>query len=110
MKPTSILRLAWTSGALILAGQANAYDCSNLSPWSEQQVYRQGDITQSQNQAYEAKWYSQNDNPAGHSGPYDVWRSLGTCATGSGQAPSVVLTSPNNGAVLGENDSAVFFC
>ncbi|KJY92445.1 chitinase [Pseudoalteromonas piscicida] len=108
MKPTSILRLAWTSGALILAGQANAYDCSNLTLWSEQQVYRQGDITQSQNQAYEAKWYSQNDNPAGHSGPYDVWRSLGACATGSGQTPSVVLTSPNNGAVLGENDSAVF--
>ncbi|PCK31735.1 Ig-like domain-containing protein [Pseudoalteromonas piscicida] len=107
MKPTSILKLAWTSSLLVTALQAHAYDCSKLANWSEQQVYTKGELIQTQMQAFEAKWYSQNDNPLVNSGPYDVWRKLGTCASGQGQAPSITLTSPKNGAVLGENDSAV---
>ncbi|GEK08423.1 Ig-like domain-containing protein [Pseudoalteromonas peptidolytica] len=107
MKPTSILQLIWTSSLLTIAGQAAAYDCSTLANWSQQQVYKKGALIQTQNQAFEAKWYSQNEDPTTYSGPYDVWKNLGICSSGQDHPPSITLTSPNDGAVLGENDSAV---
>lgn len=107
MKPTSILQLVWTSSLLTIAGQAAAYDCSTLANWSQQQVYKKGALIQTQNQAFEAKWYSQNEDPTTYSGPYDVWKNLGICSSGQDHPPSITLTSPNDGAVLGENDSAV---
>ncbi|WP_247749584.1 Ig-like domain-containing protein [Pseudoalteromonas viridis] len=82
------------------------YDCSTLAEWSSSTVYRKGDQVRAQAQAYEAKWFNQNELPANNSGTFDVWRQLGQCI--SGNAPLVTLLSPSDGAVLNKNDNAVF--
>ncbi|WP_440055398.1 Ig-like domain-containing protein [Pseudoalteromonas sp. T1lg65] len=96
----------WLPSTLFLSTQALAVDCSTLSSWSSQQVYWKGDLVQSEQQAFEAKWYSLNEKPQQHSDTYDVWLKLGSC--GGNQAPQLTLISPKDGAILKQNDNAVF--
>jgi chitinase len=47
--------------------------------WSATQVYT-ANMTASQNgHKYTAKWWTQNESPATHSGQWDVWADNGTC-------------------------------
>lgn len=82
-------------------------DCSNLPTWSSAAVYTGGDQVQHNNVAYQAKWWTQNDNPATHSGQWDVWTNLGSCGTGGGgnSSPTGSITSPSGGATFTEGDN-----
>ncbi|GAA0371238.1 hypothetical protein GCM10009092_39490 [Bowmanella denitrificans] len=54
-------------------------DCQGLPVWSASTVYLAGAQVQHNNQGYQAKWWTQGDDPASNSGTWDVWESLGSC-------------------------------
>jgi chitinase len=47
--------------------------------WSASSVYVKGNQASYQGNNYEAKWWTQNENPATHSGQWDVWINQGAC-------------------------------
>ncbi|TMN87541.1 chitinase [Pseudoalteromonas phenolica] len=83
-----------------------AFDCSSLSSWQPSVAYTSGQQVVYQQNAYKANWWTQNQNPADNSGPWQEWSSLGICSNGN-QSPLVSLISPLNGATLSKNDSAI---
>jgi chitinase len=55
--------------------------------WSATAVYTNG-MTASQNSHnYTAKWWTQNESPATHSGQWDVWADNGTCGGSTPTTP-----------------------
>jgi chitinase len=47
--------------------------------WSATQVYNGGQTASQNGHKYTAKWWTQNESPATHSGQWDVWTDNGTC-------------------------------
>ncbi|QPF73378.1 chitinase [Roseateles sp. DAIF2] len=81
-KPAQTRRaLRWTAlAAGLLAGSAaQAYDCTGVPEWSPSATYTAGQKAQQNNAAYQANWWTQNNSPATNSGPWAVWKPLGTC-------------------------------
>jgi len=76
--------------AALAAGSAHAYDCSNVPEWNAATAYVGGKAAQQNKQAYQAKWWTQNQAPASNSGQWDVWKSLGACDN----TPPPVDTTP----------------
>ncbi|SEL62859.1 chitinase [Roseateles sp. YR242] len=66
----------------LAAGSAQAYDCTNVPEWTSAAIFTGTMLAKQSNQAYQAKWWTQNEAPATHSGEWDVWKPLGAC-TGS---------------------------
>jgi chitinase len=50
-----------------------------VSAWSSTQVYVGGNQASQSGHNYTAKWWTQNESPATHSGQWDVWADNGTC-------------------------------
>ena len=73
---TTLTLLALTSAAAFSAG---AVDCTNLPLWQSDSAYGGGTQVQQQQQAYQANWWTQGQNPASHSAPYQEWSLLGAC-------------------------------
>jgi len=61
--------------------------------WSASQVYVGGNVASYQSHNYRAKWWSQGDNPATHSGQWDVWADQGACG---GTTPPPTTPPPTN--------------
>ncbi|GAA0351830.1 Ig-like domain-containing protein [Bowmanella denitrificans] len=91
---------------LLLPTTAGAVECSNLPVWDAAQAYHGGNQVQHLQIAYQANWWTQNQQPASHSGQYQEWRRLGDCDTGN-LLPNVTLTSPLNGSIFSKNDNVV---
>lgn len=93
---TSHITLSTMLGGLILAGSASAYDCTGLPDWDYGTAYTGGDTVQYNDTAYEANWWTRNQNPADHSGDYQEWSHLGACdgSADPNTPPSVSLTDP----------------
>ncbi|MEU4238139.1 glycosyl hydrolase family 18 protein [Actinoplanes sp. NPDC026619] len=49
--------------------------------WSATQVYVGGNSASQNGHNYNAKWWTQNESPATHSGQWDVWADAGSCGT-----------------------------
>ncbi len=66
------------------------------------QVYTGGDRVSYQGNEYEAKWWTQNNDPV--TNREGVWKLIGPCGDGQ-TAPQVTLTSPSNGQsfIVGNN-------
>jgi chitinase len=47
--------------------------------WSATAVYTGGQTASQNGHKYTAKWWTQNESPATHSGQWDVWTDNGTC-------------------------------
>src|SRR3982751_3152620 len=47
--------------------------------WSATAVYVQGNSASQSGHNYAAKWWTQNESPATHSGQWDVWADSGVC-------------------------------
>ena len=88
---------------------AASYDCSNLIEWQKGQTNVGGEQVKSQNQAFEAKWWTQAD-PVLNSTEYGEWKNLGTCDGGPvvNIPPTVSIISPAQNSSFTENDSVVF--
>lgn len=72
-----------------------AVDCSTLPEWQSSAVYTYGAKVQHKGNAYQANYWTQNNDPETFSGNYAQWKLLDSCSTsGTNQAPSVTLTAP----------------
>lgn len=81
MKSLNYFSLNYISCILSLCFASNvalAVDCGGLANWIAGDVYTVGKQVQYGAIKYEAKWWTQGDNPA-QSGQWDVWRNLGNC-------------------------------
>ncbi|WP_148717076.1 carbohydrate-binding protein [Chitinolyticbacter meiyuanensis] len=58
--------------------------CTSAPAWTASGVYNGGARVSHQGTVYEAKWWTQGDNPA-QSGEWGVWKVVGTC---SGSSPT----------------------
>ncbi|WP_250027499.1 chitinase [Paractinoplanes maris] len=72
----------------LVAGGAATYFTGSASAaaacapaWSASQVYVGGNTASQNGTNYSAKWWTQNESPATHSGQWDVWKSDGACGT-----------------------------
>jgi chitinase len=64
--------------AVYIAGSASA--AAACAPaWSASQVYVGGNSASQNGHNYGAKWWTQNESPATHSGQWDVWADQGAC-------------------------------
>jgi len=61
--------------------------------WSATQVYVGGNQASQSGHNYTAKWWTQNESPATHSGQWDVWADNGTCG---GTNPPPTNPPPTN--------------
>jgi chitinase len=50
-----------------------------VAAWSATATYTQGSQASQGAHRYTAKWWTQNESPATHSGPWDVWIDNGAC-------------------------------
>jgi chitinase len=96
-------RLRWTALAVaLMGGSAFAYDCTNVPDWNAGAVYTAHMPARQGNQAYRAKWWTQNNSPATNAGQWAVWKPLGTCTTTGGDTtpPSVPATLRASNATI----------
>ncbi|MEV6494977.1 glycosyl hydrolase family 18 protein [Actinoplanes sp. NPDC051633] len=84
--------LVATGSVVYLASSAGAA-AACLTPWSAATVYVGGNEASYQGHNYRAKWWSQGDNPATHSGQWDVWADQGACG---GTTPPPSDPPPSN--------------
>ena len=74
-------------GAALLAGAATAVIPATSSSaaaacapaWSASAVYVKDNVASQSGHNYTAKWWTQNESPATHSGQWDVWADNGAC-------------------------------
>jgi chitinase len=79
------LRRALWAGAVVAVAAATvpmvqasaAVACAPA--WNATTVYTKGNLASYQSKNYEAQWWSQNENPATNSGPWQVWVNKGDC-------------------------------
>jgi chitinase len=60
--------------------------------WSSTAVYTASNQASQNGHNYTAKWWTQNESPATHSGQWDVWADNGVC--GGGTTPTTPPASP----------------
>jgi outer membrane biosynthesis protein TonB len=80
--------------ALASSLSASAFAAACEAPWSASAVYTAGNRVSYNGHSYQAKWWTQGDNPS-LSGQWDVWQDLGLCGTASptaAPAPTPVPT------------------
>src|SRR5512138_291531 len=93
------LRRALWAGVLAVAATATvpltqasaAVACSPA--WSSTAVYVKDNVASQNGHNYTAKWWTQNESPATHSGQWDVWIDNGTC-DGGGTPTTSPTTAP----------------
>ncbi|GAA2507449.1 glycosyl hydrolase family 18 protein [Winogradskya humida] len=54
-----------------------------VTAWSSSAVYTGGQTASQNAHNYTAKWWTQNESPATHSGQWDVWTDNGACGGGT---------------------------
>ncbi|MFD2178979.1 Ig-like domain-containing protein [Veronia pacifica] len=77
-----------------------AIDCTLIPDWKSDIFYPGGERVTQNETAYESRWWSRNESPSQNSGPWEVWKTIGDCATGDNALPDVALVSPLNNATL----------
>lgn len=85
-----------TASCLMAFNSYAAVDCSALPEWQSSAVYTGGAKVQYKGNAYQANYWTQNNDPEKFSGNYAQWKRVDSCSTsgGTNQAPTVNLTSP----------------
>ncbi|WP_193166292.1 glycosyl hydrolase family 18 protein [Microbulbifer hainanensis] len=100
------LALGALAAALLGAGHAYAVDCTSLETWNASTAYSGGAQVQYNGNAYEANWWTQNQNPEQYSGQYQEWTLYGACED-QDAPPQGSITNPTAGSVFSENDNVV---
>jgi hypothetical protein len=70
--------------------------------WSSTAVYVNGNQASQSGHNYTAKWWTQNESPATHSGQWDVWADNGACGGGTTTPPTTGPTTnpPSTGTKM----------
>jgi chitinase len=87
MRPSPWLRKLSLAVVVALAGGGTAVHLTSTADaavacapaWSATQVYTNGNQAAQSGHNYTAKWWTQNESPATHSGQWDVWADNGAC-------------------------------
>lgn len=78
--------------------------CANLGTWSSGAVYTQPTQVKYNGKRYQAKWWTQGQNPAQNSGESSVWLDLGDC---NGTSVSSSIASSVKSSVASSTASSV---
>ncbi len=91
-----------TSGAVsVTVGTGNGTGCNGIQAWTATGVYTSGNQVVYNGKVYEAKWWTQNEQPDLNVGDGKVWKYISDCTGGgNNNAPVVMLTSPASGAAF----------
>jgi chitinase len=73
--------VAALAAATYFAGGSADAAAACAPAWSSTQVYVNGNTAAQNGHNYTAKWWTQNESPATHSGQWDVWADNGVCGT-----------------------------
>lgn len=85
---------------------ATTSTCGNVPAWNSAAVYNKDDQVHYNGIKYRANWWTQGDNPAQHSGQWQVWSNLGNCsAGGSSSAPVSSSASSVSSAIISSSSS-----
>jgi len=87
---TATVAVAGMAAAMLPMTASNAA-VACAPAWSASAVYTQGNTASQNGHNYTAKWWTQNESPATHSGQWDVWADNGTCG---GTTPTDPPTTP----------------
>jgi chitinase len=87
----TIAALAAGGTAVYVGGTASAA-VACTSAWSSTAIYVGGNTASQNGHNYGAKWWTQNESPATHSGQWDVWADQGAC-DGGGSTPTTAPTT-----------------
>jgi hypothetical protein len=76
----AVVAVALTGAAVAILPMATSNAAAACAPaWSASQVYVGGNTASQSGHNYRAKWWTQNESPATHSGQWDVWADQGAC-------------------------------
>ncbi|GAB3058072.1 carbohydrate-binding protein [Micromonospora schwarzwaldensis] len=107
-KILAVAAIAVTATAIAIVPMSTSSAAVACYPtWSASQAYVGGGQASYQGVNYQAKWWTQNENPATHSGQWDVWANQGTC--GGGTTPTTPPpTGPTNPPPAGKMAAAPY--
>jgi hypothetical protein len=79
-KYVATLGVALVAAAVAILPMAASNAAVACAPaWSATAVYVGGNVASQNSHNYSAKWWTQNESPATHSGQWDVWADQGAC-------------------------------
>lgn len=84
---SSVASSVATSSATPTAG------CNGVAEWNTTSAYSGNAQVSRSGSLYQAKWWTQGQDPLNNSGAYDVWANKGACGAGSSVASSAVVSS-----------------
>ena len=79
--------LAAAGSSVYLASSASAATAC-AAAWSSTATYVKDNVASQSGHNYTAKWWTQNESPATHSGPWDVWADNGACGGTTNPTPT----------------------
>ncbi|AGL20677.1 cellulose-binding family II [Actinoplanes sp. N902-109] len=82
------------AAAAIIPMTASNAAVACVSAWSAGAVYTGGQTASQNSHNYTAKWWTQNESPATHSGQWDVWTDNGACGGGTTPTTPPTTTPP----------------
>jgi len=85
------LSLATAAGTTVYLASSASAATACAPAWSATAVYVGGNSASQSGHNYTAKWWTQNESPATHSGQWDVWADNGAC--GGGTTPTTPPTT-----------------
>jgi chitinase len=78
-----------------VVGTGSGTGCNGIAAWSATAVYVAGNQVVYNNKVYEAKWWTQNEQPDINIGDGKVWKYISDCSgSGTNTPPVVTLTAP----------------
>lgn len=84
-----------TSAAVTIVVGTGSTGCNGIAAWSATAVYVAGNQVVYNNKVYEAKWWTQNEQPDVNIGDGKVWKYISDCSgSGTNTPPVVTLTAP----------------
>lgn len=73
-------------------------NCNGIPAWTATAVYNGGNQVVYNNKVYQAKWWTQGDQPDINTGDGKPWAYVRDCSGSGNQSPTVSITSPASGA------------
>ncbi|WP_240966082.1 glycosyl hydrolase family 18 protein [Pseudoflavitalea sp. G-6-1-2] len=99
-KATDNLNASTVSAIVAIVVNTPGGNCTGIPTWSATQVYTGGNQVVYNNKLYQAKWWTQGDQPDLNSGDSKPWTYVRDCSGTGPQPPTVSITSPANNAVF----------
>ena len=75
--------LTFAAGTTVYLASSASAATACAPAWSATAVYVGGNTASQNSHNYTAKWWTQNESPATHSGQWDVWADNGACTGGT---------------------------